>query len=1073
VARAAASRGGSRGALAAPTPAYRPGELVVKFKPEFRPPPASGARRRQGAASTGSAHLDALHQRYRASALQPLLTLPTSGARRRGAGDAAAWQAHMQRLRQRYPIRARRADPKARVPDLSTIYTLSVAPDTDIQRLAAEYGADPSVEYAEPNYVRQLFFTPNDPFFSSSGSWGQTFPDLWGLHNIRADSAWDLSTGTGVVVAVIDTGLNFDHPELAPNVWTNPGEDLNGDGRLGGYNACPMPNGDFNCVDDDGNGYADDVHGWQFPAKTGDVYDHVGHGSHVSGTLAAVGNNGGGVIGVAWNARLMPLNVWGDFAGAADVNIARAVVYAVENGAAVVNMSFGGLGDSLVQRDAIAFGVSQGLVLVAAAGNDAIDVRSVSPADLDGVIAVGAVDHLDQPAGFSNFGGKLELAAPGGGDSGPPRYLPEASILSTTGVQLDPLLEMDAFVPPFYMPSFQRLAGTSMAAPHVSGVAALILSRHPEFTVEQVRQVLRDSADDLGPPGRDARYGYGRLNAARAVAVDAVAVARLHAPQHLSRLHGERITVEGTVENPGGGAPSWQLLFGPQGQAPAVLATGSGAVDHAVLATVDTAPLERGNYQLRLEVTGPNGARATDTNIFTRLASRPYIRQVTDQAGTVFLPTNAMTDDGDTLLWGSNSHPGSFQIRTTDLTTGRDQVIAEYQLGNDIFPSPFPVTAAMSGDGSTVVFAAPEDRTPANTELADRNFQLFRYDTRTKTIEQLTHGVGGSFFSFNNFDGGISITRNGNRVAFRSSLDLDPSVGNADGNSELFVWEGGANAIHQVTNTFGVQDLAAPAVTPDGTRIAFGSSAHLDPSAEAGGLFVYDVPNRTIRRVAPGGVMSPTGALVAGVEVTGFSPGTPRQYTVYVVDVASGEVTEILTTPWSEFLGSADAQFSPDGTRLFFGAPIERDHVFPFDPRFHPPLALFQYDFASGTLRQLTGFFASVAVPASGRLALWAHPSDVDLDPEGTNSDGGLNVGSSGTTAEIFLLDPETGGGFLHVKRGRITQAPTADRDRFTVSGTLFQPSGRLEARSVAAQEETRFSGRWPGSRGSETGLGI
>ena len=288
-----------RGAAAArPMPAYRPGELVVKFKADVRPPAAQLSQRRQSFAPyTGSTHLDALHQRYGVTEMQPLFPLPQPAGRRRTQPDASAaeWHAHVESLRQRFPARARRAEVKARMPDLSTIYTLTVPPDTDVQQLAAEYAADPSVEYAEPNYTSQLFFTPNDPFFSSSGSWGQAFPDLWGRHNIHADAAWDLSTGAGVTVAVIDTGLRMAHPDIAANVWTNPGE-IPGNG-----------------IDDDGNGYVDDVHGWQFEAKTGEVYDHVGHGTHVSGTLAAVGNNGGGVVGVAWNARIMPLNAPASF----------------------------------------------------------------------------------------------------------------------------------------------------------------------------------------------------------------------------------------------------------------------------------------------------------------------------------------------------------------------------------------------------------------------------------------------------------------------------------------------------------------------------------------------------------------------------------------------------------------------------------------------------------------------------------------------------------------------------------------------------------------------------------------
>jgi subtilisin family serine protease len=745
----AAVQGAGGAGPASASAGFRKGELLVKFRPGVHPPAAQLYQRRQSFAPyTGSSYLDAVHQRYRVTDIRPLFPLARSAGRRNAPPDATAaeWSAQLQDLRQRYARRAQRAAVHAVVPDLTTIYKINVPPDTDIQQLAAEYAADPSVEYAEPNYEYHLFFAPNDPFFDSSGSWGQKFPDLWGLKNIQAEQGWDLSTGAGVTVAVIDTGL-ADHPDIHDNIWTNPGE---------------IPD---NGIDDDGNGYIDDVHGWLFPPEVGpskgpsELFDAIGHGTHVAGIIAATGNNDQGIIGVAWHAKVMPLGIFEPTFGTTTSDaIAEALAYAVQNGADTVNMSLGGPGESFLVRDAIDYAAAQGLVLVAAAGNDSIDATTQYPARYDAVVAVAAVDHLDQLSSFSNWGGKIELAAPGGGDTGRRGvFLPMDSVLSLAAHNscgggnaclTDFRLTLPAPVGDGTTAFVLRLAGTSMAAPHVSGTAALILSRHPEFTVEQVRQALRDGADDFGPPGRDARYGYGRLNAAASVALDAVAVARLTAPKHLSRCHGELITVEGTIQNPGGPAPSWQLLFGPQGQALSQIATGTGAVDHGELASIDTGPLDRGNYLLRLEVTAADGAWATDTVTFTRLASRPYLRQVSDAGSSPFglaLSPTAWSDDARTLVWTEQTTATlTFQrVVVMDLAAGGEREIAAFRFGHEIPASFFPtVHSAISGDATTVAFAAPEDLSTSTAETRNRNFQLFVSDMPTGILRQVSHASG-------------------------------------------------------------------------------------------------------------------------------------------------------------------------------------------------------------------------------------------------------------------------------------------------------------------------------------------
>ncbi len=225
------------------------------------------------------------------------------------------------------------------------------------EALLEKYQRDPHVEYAEPNVIFHARLFPNDPRFS----------DLWGLHNvgqsggtvdadIDAPEAWDSQIGSpGVVVADIDSGVDYTHPDLAANMWTNTGE-IAGNG-----------------IDDDGNGYVDDYRGWDFANGDNNPSDDYGHGTHTAGTIAAVGNNGVGVTGVAWQARIMPLKFLDATGTGASIDAADAIVYAANMGAKVSNNSWGCNGSgcySQVVEDAIAYANAAGMLFVVAAGND-------------------------------------------------------------------------------------------------------------------------------------------------------------------------------------------------------------------------------------------------------------------------------------------------------------------------------------------------------------------------------------------------------------------------------------------------------------------------------------------------------------------------------------------------------------------------------------------------------------------------------------------------------------------------------------------------------------------------------
>ncbi len=343
----------------------------------------------------------------------------------------------------------------------------------DAADVLAGLESDEATAYAEPQYLYRASRTPDD------------FGDyLWGMNNsglagglvgadIDAFAAWDLATGAGVVVAIIDTGVDVTHPDLQPNLWRNPGE-IAGNG-----------------VDDDGNGYVDDVNGFDFVNRDSDPNDLDAHGTHVAGSVAARGDDDYGVPGVAFEAKVMCLKFLERNRGGTSSAAAEAINYAVNNGADIINASWGGPGSSSAIRNAIAYARSRGVLFVTAAGNESSnnDTYGSYPANypLDNILSVAASDRRDGVASFSNYGStQVDLAAPG------------VDIVST-------------------MPggTWGYMDGTSMASPYVAGAAALLKSVAPSMTVQELRLTLMSSTDPLhaGAGG----VATGRLNARAAL----------------------------------------------------------------------------------------------------------------------------------------------------------------------------------------------------------------------------------------------------------------------------------------------------------------------------------------------------------------------------------------------------------------------------------------------------------------------------------------------------------------------------------------------------------------------------
>lgn len=341
--------------------------------------------------------------------------------------------------------------------------------------------------------------TPDDPFLHSRGSWSQDFADQWALESVRVYTDLSGTFGTGqarrsTIVAVIDTGIDYTHPDFAAaRLWHNQREQKNG-------------------YDDDNNGFIDDLIGWNFVDGSNNPWDLSGHGTHISGIIAACTDNGLGIAGVDGDALIMPLKV-ANFAGQARSSaVAAAIYYAVDNGARVINLSLGSELVTDLEREAAEYAAANDVLIVVSAGNKGLSTAYAGYATLPGALVVGASDLSGERAGFSNFGGRLEVLAPG------------VDVLSlrardTDFIGLSEPLDYDegaAFVGEDA--AYYRASGTSFSAAMVSGLASRLFADRPSMRAADVRRVLIQSAVDVGAEGVDQTSGYGRVDYVRALA---------------------------------------------------------------------------------------------------------------------------------------------------------------------------------------------------------------------------------------------------------------------------------------------------------------------------------------------------------------------------------------------------------------------------------------------------------------------------------------------------------------------------------------------------------------------------
>jgi thermitase len=449
-----------------------PNEIIVKFKGPAADTIDKQLQLRDLAAipdfSPLSSHLTQLNAKYKVSRLRPLLkNFRINQLKLRSLMEENG--KFLSKKHTRILERIKRAPKTAKVPELDRIYKIRLDCESDqsVEQALEEYRSNPYVEYAEANYIVSANAIPNDPLYV----------EQWSLSKISAQEAWDIHTGSSqTIVAVLDTGVDYNHRDLKDNMWINEVE-LNGSAG----------------IDDDENGYVDDIYGYNFIYNNSDPIDDNGHGTYCSGIIAAGGNNDFDITGICWNTRIMALKFMGLLEDGSTSDAVLAIYYAVENGADVISNSWSMPNESKLLKDAIDYAYSQGVIIVASAGNDGSNVPQY-PACYTNVISVAATDSDDQRCQCSNYGDWVDIAAPG------------VNVLS---------LGIDGTVIGISNDKYTTiLSGTSAACPHIAGACALLLSANPLMTYDQVYDVLTRTADPISP---GICISNGRVNLSEAM----------------------------------------------------------------------------------------------------------------------------------------------------------------------------------------------------------------------------------------------------------------------------------------------------------------------------------------------------------------------------------------------------------------------------------------------------------------------------------------------------------------------------------------------------------------------------
>jgi subtilisin family serine protease len=712
---------------------------------------------------------------------------------------------------------------------------------------------DPNVRYAEPNFILTADdVSPNDP----------SFPNEWGLNNIgqtigfvkgvpgadiHAKAAWGVTTGSAsVTVAVLDTGLDFSHPDLAANVWTNHGENCAGCRNDG--------------VDNDHNGYVDDWRGWDFYNHDNNPTDDNGHGTHVAGTIGAVGNNGIGVAGVNWNVRLMALKFLGADGSGTTADAVQAIQYAWQNGAVVLNNSYGGPDFSQALSDAIATADAHSALFVAAAGNEGSDddtTPSYPASDPHpNVVSVAATNNQDQLAWFSNYGNaSVDLGAPGD------------NVYST-----------------WLGGGYAFESGTSMATPHVAGVAALAKAAFPSATGLGLKALLLRTVDANSSLAGHTASG-GRLNANAAV-----------------RCAGPQVWVDAP-------APGFVVAVGDTVQIAAIGAACGYPAGTTVTGTVNGVPIAlaaRGDglYSGSYTPTGPGPISVT---VSASSPSGSDSRTVSGQVPTPITPggppvTVSVASPGDNALLSFQGSAGQRVSLKVSAGTMNPATVALLKpdggaLGPSVYvgtSGAFVDTRTLPTTGTYTIVVDPSGQTTGSATLT-------LYDVPPDTTGPITPGgpavtvtttVPGQNAQLT-FQGSagqrVSLKVSGVTIS-QATVSLLKPDGTALGSS-VYIGPSGA---YVDTRTLPVAGTYTISVDPSGQNT--GSAT----------FSLYDIPPDPTAPITPGGPAVTITTTVAGQSATlTFQGSAAQRVSLKISGVTISQATVSLLKPDGTALGSS------------------------------------------------------------------------------------------------------------------------------------------------------------------------
>jgi subtilisin family serine protease len=810
---------------------------------------------------------------------------------------------------------------------------VSVAPGSTARTIRA-LERDPRVAYADPNFVLHAADLPNDPFL----------PQLWALDNtgqtvnwtagtpdadIDAKEAWNVSTGSpDVTVAVIDTGVEVTHPDLAANIWVNEGENCPG---------CRT-----NGVDDDGNGYVDDWRGWDFVNGDNDPTDDNGHGTHVAGTIAAAGNNGTGVVGVTWSSKIMPLKFLGSDGSGTTEDAISAILYARAKGVPILNNSWGGGEFSQALLDVIGEADASGELFVAAAGNDFTntDAEPFYPSsyDVPNLLSVEATDQFDRKAWFSNYGARtVDLGAPG------------TNIYST------------------YRGATYRFAdGTSMATPEVSGSAALAKAVFPNASGVGLKALLLRNVDPVAALNGTTRTG-GRLNVDHAVRCAGSPQAWIESPANGTELSAGQpleVRVLGALcGSPGGVSVSATL----NGTAFPLGARGDGLYSATYVPQAGA---------VNLTVTATAGA-ASDVQSVTAMANQTY--EITPGGSPVTITTHSAGENAWLTFDGRADQ--RIALRMSGVTIGPSPCCSTYvsifkpdgtMLGQQTLTGTnggFVDTRSLPATGRYRILVDPQ-------QTATGSMTLTLYDVPPDVTATISPGGAPVTVTIGPVPGQNALATfsgsQGQRIALKLSnvtigtstcCSARVSILKPDGSTLVFATPFGTSGGFVDTRALPVGGTYTILVDPQLTDV--GSAT----------LTLYDVPPDVTGSIIPGG--SPLAVSMGPVPgqnaLVTFSGTQGRRIALGMSNVTIGT-----STCCSARVSIAN----PDGSTLVYATPVGRNGGF-LDTRVLPATGTYTIlvDPQGADLGAMTLTLYDVPADLTGTIAIGGGPVSLTLAP--------------------------------------------------------------------------------------------